>query len=262
MKNRREFIKTLSTGALVVPGIMSCITDNEEITHIVSISFDDGFQKSFLKTADIYEKYGLSACFNVIASGHLDDFTPPDEYILPEITGGFELWNDLKDRGHEVMPHGFRHADLAKLPIENAKSLVNECLAYFSDHLKDFDSSRSVFNFPFNSSSEELESWLNDKVMAYRTSGGAINPLPHRQMKKLTCISYGPENIDDYFEEQLRIFLAEPHGWFIFNAHGLDGEGWGPMSSAYLDELLDRLSGLKHVKVSPVGQALLDTLGI
>jgi hypothetical protein len=44
-------------------------------------------------------------------------------------------------------------------------------------------------------------------------------------------------------------------GWFIFNSHGLDGEGWGPMSSGFLDELLAQLVELEHVAVLPVGKA-------
>ena len=32
-----------------------------------------------------------------------------------------------------------------------------------------------------------------------------------------------------------------PDGWFIYNVHGLDGEGWGPMRSAYLLQVLEKL---------------------
>jgi hypothetical protein len=35
--------------------------------HIVTLSFDDGFQKSNLTIAETYERFGLSACFNVLA---------------------------------------------------------------------------------------------------------------------------------------------------------------------------------------------------
>jgi len=38
--------------------------------HVVNRSFDDGFRRSFIRTAEIYEKYGFSACFNIIASAH------------------------------------------------------------------------------------------------------------------------------------------------------------------------------------------------
>jgi peptidoglycan/xylan/chitin deacetylase (PgdA/CDA1 family) len=240
-----------------MPGLLNFSFSKPETTHIVSLSFDDGFERSFLKTAEIYEKYKLSACFNVIASGHLDTFAPPDDYILPDIIGDFELWNALKKRGHEIMPHGYRHQNLANIPFAEAKELIRRSLDYFADNLIDFEAKKSIFNFPFNSSTPELENWLNDKVLAYRTAGEAINDLPHEGQKRLTCISAGPDNIDKIFEDQLQSFLAQPKGWLIFNAHGLDGEGWGPLSSAYLDELLDRLSTMNRVQVLPVGRALM-----
>lgn len=257
IENRRSFIRKAGFGTLVLPGLLSCVSDKSKITHIVSISFDDGFKKSFIKTAEIYEKYKLSACFNVIASGHLRSFAPPDDYILQDIIGDFTLWNELLKRGHEVMPHGYRHANLVQLPLDEATGLITDSLDFFSENLDGFDPLKSIFNFPFNSSSPEIEEWLNDKVLAYRTAGDVINDLPHEGQKRLTCISMGPENIDSYFESQLQSFLAKPGGWFIFNAHGLDGEGWGPMSSSYLDELLDRLLKKEQVRVLPVGKALL-----
>ncbi len=257
MENRRSFLIKAGIGVVTLPYLSCCSSFNRSITHLVSISFDDGFEKSFLKTAEIYEKYELNACFNVIASGHENDFKPPDGYIQPLIIGNFDLWNELKRRGHEIMPHGYIHENLARIELSDAQELIIKSLDVFSDKLINFEPLQAIFNFPFNSSSEELEDWLKDKVLAFRTAGSAVNKLPHKRQKKLTCISAGPDNIDLYFEEQLQKFLSEPKGWFIFNAHGLDGEGWGPMSSGYLDELLDRLQGMDHVGIMPVGKALL-----
>jgi peptidoglycan/xylan/chitin deacetylase (PgdA/CDA1 family) len=256
-QNRRTFLKLAGFGAFSIPGIVGSVMKDPKITHIVSVSFDDGFEKSFVKTAEIYEKYRLSACFNVIATAHTESFKAPDDYILSQVVGDFQLWNELQDRGHEIMPHGYKHANLAHIPLDEAKTLIKKSLDYFGAHLKAFKPKRSIFNFPFNSSTVELEHWLNDKVLAYRTAGNVINTLPYTGQKKLTCISAGPENIDAYFEDQLNIFLSEPQGWFIFNAHGLDGEGWGPLSAIYLDEVLDRLLELPHVKIQPVGRTLL-----
>jgi len=257
MDGRRSFLIKAGIGVLALPYLTQCSNIKRKTTHVVSVSFDDGFEKSFIKTAEIYEKYNLNACFNVIASGHLNDFKPPDDYIQSEVIGDFDLWNELKRRGHEIMPHGYKHENLARLDLADAQKLILESLDYFVENLENFDPLKSIFNFPFNSSTEELEKWLSDRVLAYRTAGSAINRLPHKRQKKLTCISAGPDNIDSYFEDQLQNFLIGPKGWFIFNAHGLDGEGWGPMSSIYLDELLDRLLGMEHVSVLPVGQALL-----
>jgi len=256
MLGRRNFIKTAGMATFGLLGSKGLFGFKSEKTHIFSLSFDDGFEKSFVKTAEIYEKYGLSACFNVIATAHLDNFKPPDGYIRRNVLGDFSLWNDLQSRGHEIMPHGYNHTNLTQVPLEEAKNLIKRSLAYFEEHLKNFNITKSVFNFPFNASTEELENWLETQVMAYRTAGDVINCWPDRDQKKLTCISYGPDNIDDYLKEQIDQFLKQPGGWFIFNTHGLDGEGWGPMSSGLLDELLGKLISYDHVDILPVGKAL------
>ena len=39
--------------------------------HFLTLSWDDGFQKSSLKTAEIFEKFGLRAEFNIVAKANL-----------------------------------------------------------------------------------------------------------------------------------------------------------------------------------------------
>ena len=87
---RRDFFIAAgaTASALVVPG-PSIASDRPKKRHIVTLSFDDGFRKSFLRTAEIYEKHKLSACLNVVAAWSLPPFAD------------FKLWNELQNRGHE-----------------------------------------------------------------------------------------------------------------------------------------------------------------
>jgi peptidoglycan/xylan/chitin deacetylase (PgdA/CDA1 family) len=260
-QSRRNFIRTSSfgLGAAIIPGTLnSCLNLSKKITHIVSLSFDDGFEKSSIKTTEIFEKYKLSACINVIASAHENQFELPNQYHACPV-GDFDLWNELQARGHEIMPHSLKHTNLREAPLEEAKELVEKCLDIFDNKLDSFDRSTAIFNFPYNQSSPEIEEWILQEVMAFRTGGPEINSLPYEGMARLTCTSYGPENIDAHLESRIQNLLALPEGWLIYNTHGLDDEGWGPVSSAYLDELLARMSELDHVAVLPVGQALMQT---
>jgi peptidoglycan/xylan/chitin deacetylase (PgdA/CDA1 family) len=76
--------------------------------YIISLSFDDGFEQSNRKIADIYERFGPSACFNVLALEEVDGEKVFDIYHnFPK--GNFDLWNALQARGHEIMPHGLIH---------------------------------------------------------------------------------------------------------------------------------------------------------
>ncbi len=227
-------------------------------THILTLSFDDGFKKSFYKVAEIYQRFHLRACLNVIASVHLPGYTPPDAYLKPEILGGFDDWNLLQKRGHEVMPHSWDHKNLAQMPLQAAKENVNLCLDYFQKHLEGFESRRAVYNFAFNASTPELEEYVLSKVRAIRTQGESpINPIPaSRAPVRLGCFSDGPANCDHFVEAQINDFLASAGGWLVLNVHGLDGEGWGPLSSEYLSGLLKRLVSLDRLEIMPAGEVL------
>ena len=121
---------------------------------------------------------------------------------------------------------------------------------------QNFEPSKAVFNFPFNASTPVVEEWLAGEVMAFRTGGPANNPLPHGGQSKLTCTSSGPENIDAHLTGEIEKLLSQPAGWLIYNTHGLDDEGWGPLSASVLNRLLARLVAMPHVSVIPAGRVL------
>lgn len=243
-------------GALAISGIHLNLLPQK--SHILTLSFDDGFRKSFYKTADIFERFGLKACFNVIASGHLPSFKFPDKWILPELLGNFEDWNALQARGHEIMPHSWEHADLTQMPFDDATARIDKCLHYFEEHLLGFKTSDAVFNFPFNASTPELENYLLTKVRAIRTGGAsAFNEIPTSDTRLLlSCRSMGPENIDHWIEKEVNKFLETNGGWLILNTHGLDDEGWGPVSSEYLTKLLKRLIKIDFLSIVPAGEVV------
>lgn len=253
---RREFLS--GAGIALAAGLTSpVVASASDRKHIVSLSFDDGFRKSFIRIAEIYEKFGLSACFNIIASAHMPNNQVRDDYMKQELFGDFVLWNELQDRGHEVMPHGFQHAHLASIPLAEAKDLILRCLEVFSKELRGFDAKRAVFNFPYNQSSPELEEWLPSVVMAFRTTGGEINPLPESKTTKITTGGWGPDNAEKHVNETVSELLAQPTGWMVYNLHGLDEEGWGPITPGYLERLLDRLRKMDGVAVLPTARALM-----
>jgi hypothetical protein len=156
------------------------------------------------------------------------------------------------------MPHSYKHSDKSALPFSQGKELVLRCLDYFSRELKGFDRKQAVFNFPYNKSTPELEAWLPTQVRAFRTGGGGLNPLPSKSQVKLTCTGFGPDNCEQHLDNEIEKLLAQDSGWLIYNLHGLDDEGWGPVRSSYLEELLERLLAIDSVAILPAGKALQD----
>jgi len=257
---RRSFVGAIGSAALSGMSAPLWSRDSGKL-HIVSLSFDDGFRKSFLRTAEIYEGFGLSACFNVIASAHIPGNRVRDDYMKQELFGDFALWNELQDRGHEIMPHGYQHAHLAELPFHKAKSLILRSLDLFSKELRGFDPKKCVFNFPYNQSSPELEEWLPSVVMAFRAHGenGIINPIPGPKTIKISTGGWGPGNAEKHVDETLEELLTQPSGWMVYNLHGLDEEGWGPIRAEYLERLLARLRMIDSVRVVPTARALIQS---
>lgn len=260
MKRRRFIKSSLATAGMLQLNPLSLVSVFSK-THLLTLSFDDGFKKSFYKVAEIHENYGLKACLNVIATGHMKNFQTEPQWIPQQILGDFNDWNILKARGHEIMPHTWEHLRLPDIPIEKAKENIEKCLNYFEENLSGYTSEEAVYNFAYNASTEELEEFVMSKVAAIRTGGWLVlkdtmtNAFPIRELPiRLGCWGYGPDFCDDYIEREINKFLATEGGWLVLNLHGLDEEGWGPVRSVYLDQLLKRLSSIDYLTVQPVGE--------
>jgi len=223
--------------------------------HIVTLSFDDGFRESNRRVAEIYERFGLRACLNVLAA---PEELVEEQYEWGTDRGAFALWNELQARGHEIMPHSYDHANHRELSFEEGRDLILRCLDVFAEKLEGFDAKRAVFNFPYNQSTPELEAWLPSVVRAFRTGGGGLNPLPSAGTTKITTTGFGPGNCEEHLDREIEKLLSQPEGWLVYNTHGLDDEGWGPISAGYLEKLLGRLVEIEGVEVMPAEVALED----
>jgi len=74
-------------------------------------------------------------------------------------------------------------------------------------------------------------------------------------MVKLTTTGVGPGNCEWHITEQIELLMSQPEGWLVYNTHGLEEEGWGPIRASYLEQLLGQLVS-KGVEVLPAGAAL------
>lgn len=261
--DRRNFCKT-SLAALGSMGVGNIgLHAVPEKTHLLTLSFDDGFKKSFYRIAEIHEAYGLKACLNVIATGHLKSFNTEPKWIPQHILGDFDDWNKLKERGHEIMPHTWEHLNLTDIPLSKAKENILKCLHYFEEHLTGYSSTEAVYNFAYNASTTELEDFAMSQVAAIRTGGwlvlkdSMVNAIPVKELPlRLGCWGHGPDFCDTYLDQEIGTFLASEGGWLILNLHGLDEEGWGPVSTTYLDNLLKKLVQIDSLAVQPAGEII------
>lgn len=263
--NRRDFIKSTSlisfgVGLHSIAGCNLRQINLKEKTHILTLSFDDGFKKSFYRTAEIHEEYGLKACLNVVAMRNTQSYIT-DKWITEGSIGNIDDWNKLKGRGHEVMPHSWDHKNLTEIPLDEAKENIDKCLDYFEKNLNGYKAEEAVYNFAYNASNQELDEYALKRVQAVRTGGWSVlnntkyNELPNNsKQRRLGCWGYGPDLCDNFVESEVNEFLSGKGGWLIINLHGLDNEGWGPISSKYLDVLLKRLVNINNLLFLPTGE--------
>ena len=218
----------------------------------VSFVFDDGFIKSCHQVADLFEERGLRATFAVLVDH--------EGFMVDYPKGDFALWNKLQERGHEIHPHGWDHSDLSKLPFEEATQKIDDCLAYFSDNLKDFDASKTIYHLTYNRSTPMIDNYLRDRVRAIRTSGPAgepsdgINKVEALKARKFGCTWHGPDYCDTHLNEQLKAAEATNDPHFCYMLHGLDGEGWGPIHKDALSNTLDVIQTWPRLTYTPIGE--------
>jgi peptidoglycan/xylan/chitin deacetylase (PgdA/CDA1 family) len=210
--------------------------------HIVTLSFDDGFERSSIRTAEIFERHGLVVELNVIAAGHHG--MPDEEWHRKWRKDDFGLWNELKARGHRVMPHGLDHVNKAGAPLAEAKRLIEACLDVFHAELAGFEASEASFAFPYNRSTPDLETWLRTRVRAFRTGGDPVMALPSPNQQRVTCASFGPGRCDDHLSATIDAFLAGRPGWLCYTFMGSTtkaGGRWGATRSTACWDVLSRM---------------------
>jgi len=217
-------------------------------THLISFTFDDGFEKSGRNLAAMFEEFGLRTSLSIIARGAEPGFPPPDEWHNAP-RGSWELWNELAARGHEINPHGLDHTNPRSFPEDENARKLEECIAIFREKLGGFDPAKSVYCCPYNSVTPQFEELLRKKFRGYRPGGNPVNPPPSKAARRINCWSDGPGNADANLEALINRFLSSAGGWLVLGMHGLDEEGWGPLSSGYLRNLLKRLSSDNRVEV-------------
>jgi peptidoglycan/xylan/chitin deacetylase (PgdA/CDA1 family) len=198
----------------------------------VGLIFDDGFARSTLATAEIFEQYQLPAVFAVLADA--SSFVPG--------CGDWAMWNQLQRRGHIIQPHGQTHAKLTDLPPPQALDLVRRCLDSFQENLDGFDVNNALYAFTYNTPTPQAIEWLLPRVRAVRIGGDPLlsdADLKSRIWQSQTDGPHDPyPNCSNYLERAAR----ERPAALFYCLHGLDGEYWGATSTDNLRRILDRIT--------------------
>lgn len=210
----------------------------------VGLIFDDGFARSSLATAALFEEFNLAAVFAVLAE--------PRDFAPKFIKGDFALWNELQSRGHVIQPHGYTHAKLTEIPFDAAVNQMERCLATFTEKLDGFDAKRAVYCHTYNCGNPALNAWLQPRVHAIRQDGTGFHSQREIDSKIWHSTAIGPHDPGDELLSLLdRVARERPHT-FLFSLHGADGEAWGAIALDKLRRVLNRIVTDEALEYWPV----------
>jgi hypothetical protein len=199
----------------------------------VGIIFDDGFARSTLKTAEIFESLGLRAVFAVLADA--------SNFVKGPGCGDWAMWNDLQRRGHIIHPHGQTHVKLSEIAPAAAIESVSMCLESFAEHLEGFDARQAVYAFTYNTPTRETMDWLLPRVRSVRIGGDPLLSASDLASRVWRSQADGPHDpFDDCMRVLDRAAQKRPTA-ALYCLHGLDREYWGATASENLRRVLDRI---------------------
>lgn len=120
----------------------------EDISRLVTITFDDGYRDNYEVAAPILSKLNLPACF-FVATGLVNSTTVPswDENIGVKKT--WMNWDEvrmLRDQGFEIGSHTINHVDLGIVRDDGAEAEINLSKAKLESELNE---PCKYFSYPF-----------------------------------------------------------------------------------------------------------------
>jgi peptidoglycan/xylan/chitin deacetylase (PgdA/CDA1 family) len=219
------------------------------VTQTISFCFDDGFRSSADKIQRLFSERGLSACFCVLAEPALAQ----DPFIRAVPIADWPYWQDALAAGHEVAPHGYAHEHLGTLDFATACDSAQRTLDTFQRQLPGFDPRRSFFHLAYLAAPVPVVQWIGARTLGARMALGreGRNDLATWSPgQPIDCTTFPPPEADRLAQQRIQRFVQHEEGWLVLVFHGLDGEGWGTVSSDALARMLDDIADA-GVAVSP-----------
>jgi len=208
------------------------------VKRAISFCFDDGFRRSAQTIAELFSRRRLPACFAVLSRPE----QALDPYVRGADLGDWSFWREMVAAGHEVAPHGLIHERYDALSVDETKASVREALQIFETEMPGFERARSVFHVPYLGAPPAIVDWLADQCLGVRLALANRGLNRWHEMRRgagVDCVCYGPDGVAEAVSARLHEFGRQEEGWLVLAMHGVDGEGWGPVSRTDLECILD-----------------------
>jgi peptidoglycan/xylan/chitin deacetylase (PgdA/CDA1 family) len=219
------------------------------MTKAISFCFDDGFRASADTIQRLFGERGWSACFCVLAQPTLAQ----DPFIRAVPIADWDYWRAARDAGHEVAPHGYAHEHLGTLDFVAACDSLQRTFDTFRQQLPGFEPQHSFFHLAYLAAPTPIVQWIGERTLGARMAlgrDGRNDLTAWSPGKPIDCTTFAPPDAEAVAHQRIQRFIQDEDGWLVLVFHGLDGEGWGTVSSDALARMLDEI-GRAGVAVVP-----------
>jgi peptidoglycan/xylan/chitin deacetylase (PgdA/CDA1 family) len=185
-----------------------------------SYTFDDGNVSSPV-IASIFESYGLRASFFIVAGA------------VPDTQ--WSMWRDLAGKGHEIGNHSMTHTiDLSDptLSDQTLNTEINDAQTLIAQKL---GTRPLAFAFPWHAYSDRSLKVAFQNHFAVRKTDIGESTYHFVFFDQDHSVDEAHALADA--NAQLADTVAVG-GWYVAAGHGIDGDGWSPITSNFLNQHL------------------------
>lgn len=186
-----------------------------------SYTFDDGYPSS-ATIAKIFEAHGVRATFYIV--------------VKTADVAGWQLWKDLAAKGHEIGNHSMTHTVDMSDPTVSDQTLYTEIKDSRSAIAQNMGVFPRTFAFPWHAYTPHAMSIAEQNHYFVRKV--AMDDPTYRwvflDQDHTPTLADALKNANDTLNEVVSI-----GGWMVAGGHGVDGDGWSPVTSQFLIDHLD-----------------------
>jgi peptidoglycan/xylan/chitin deacetylase (PgdA/CDA1 family) len=184
-----------------------------------SYTFDDGYATS-PAIATLFERAGLRATF----------------YIVPGLVANTDwtIWQDLSRRGHEIANHSMTHPDFVATPMTD--QMLDTEIVQSQRLIEQRVGVRPLtFAFPYHLSTPRAMALAQQSHMAVRMmdNGEPGYRFAFFDTDHGTDLAGTLSTVNRQLDE-----AVQGNGWFVAGGHGIDGDGWSPVTTDFLQKHL------------------------
>ena len=210
------------------------------IHRFVSITFDDGLVEGARKAVNVLTEFGTKATFYVVTGWIRPNHVRiRDPWNSQRDHGSWSDWQAIEDDGHEIGSHTLSHINATGKKARFVPILLRRELRHsYNDLTRHLKTPPVSIAMPWNASTSFSER-VGKKIYQALLVGRQEVRYNNLIMINWYHLESWPPDSNVSVDEICKTISGIPeHHWLILQFHGIDDEGWMPISSAKLRAIL------------------------